>query len=408
MRASTETQEVDAVPPPTQPDPLDLEAMRSFAGYATSRAEAAQAGGEGALAPKLTAFVARLKTLLPLRAFAVYSNVRGNQFAASIAYFGLFSTFAMLAVALAVFGFVLKGNPALQQRVIASISEGVPGLAESGMLPTAGDLPTGGLTITAVVGAISLLLTAVGCLNAFGQGLRAVAQRPVATGSPVMTKLLQFGTLIVLGIGVLVSASLSVVTGTARTLLDQLGFDTSSLVGAVGLAALSFVLAVVVDAAVLIAVFRLAGRLRFGFKLEREAALLGAVGLGILKSLGSALLGGATSNPLLASAGVLIGLLIWYNLIGRIVLLCAAWATVRWVDAAHTAGVMEVATAADGLPLAPHAYGAAKPLGPATPPTFGPRAAERTSAAAGAVLGASAVIGVNLVVTGVKRIFRNW
>ena len=44
-----------------------------------------------------------------------------------------------------------------------------------------------------------------------------------------------------------------------------------------------------------------------------------------LKILGGLLLGGATSNPLLASFAVFIGLLLWFNLICRVILLTSSW-----------------------------------------------------------------------------------
>ena len=43
----------------------------------------------------------------------------------------------------------------------------------------------------------------------------------------------------------------------------------------------------------------------------------------MLKLLGTALLGGGTNNPLLASFAVIIGLLIWFNLVCQVILLGA-------------------------------------------------------------------------------------
>jgi len=62
-------------------------------------------------------------------------------------------------------------------------------------------------------------------------------------------------------------------------------------------------------------------------------ALLGGVGLGVLKVLGTVLLGAASRNPLLASFAVLIGLLIWFNLVCTVILLAASWIAVGLEDA---------------------------------------------------------------------------
>ena len=52
----------------------------------------------------------------------------------------------------------------------------------------------------------------------------------------------------------------------------------------------------------------------------------------MLKVLGSSLLGGASKNPLLASFAVIIGLLIWFNLICQVILLSGAWIAVSVSD----------------------------------------------------------------------------
>ncbi|TPX03106.1 YihY/virulence factor BrkB family protein, partial [Schumannella luteola] len=64
-----------------------------------------------------------------------------------------------------------------------------------------------------------------------------------------------------------------------------------------------------------------------------QGALLGAAALGVLKVLGTALLGGATNNPLLAGFAVIIGLLIWFTLICQVILIAACWVFVSMKDA---------------------------------------------------------------------------
>jgi membrane protein len=51
-----------------------------------------------------------------------------------------------------------------------------------------------------------------------------------------------------------------------------------------------------------------------------------------MKILGGALLGGATNNPLLATFAVIIGLLIWFNLVSTVTLLAASWIAVGMND----------------------------------------------------------------------------
>ena len=63
-----------------------------------------------------------------------------------------------------------------------------------------------------------------------------------------------------------------------------------------------------------------------------QGAILGAVALGVLKALGSALLGGATSNPLIGAFAVVVGLLIWFNFVCQVILIGAAWVVVSATD----------------------------------------------------------------------------
>jgi membrane protein len=62
-------------------------------------------------------------------------------------------------------------------------------------------------------------------------------------------------------------------------------------------------------------------------------AVIGGAALGVLKILGSQLLGGATSNPLLASFAVIIGIMIFLNLVCRVILISATWIAVGMDDA---------------------------------------------------------------------------
>ncbi len=87
------------------------------------------------------------------------------------------------------------------------------------------------------------------------------------------------------------------------------------------------------DAAVLAALYRVLAAIRIPRRRLWAGALLGAVGLGVLKVAGSTLLGGATKNPLIASFAVLAGLLIFFNFACQVILIAASWIEVGLVDA---------------------------------------------------------------------------
>jgi membrane protein len=53
-------------------------------------------------------------------------------------------------------------------------------------------------------------------------------------------------------------------------------------------------------------------------------ALLGSLTVSAMQLLGARLLAGASRNPMLAPFAALIGVLIWFNLVAQVILLCAA------------------------------------------------------------------------------------
>ncbi|GAB3559030.1 YihY/virulence factor BrkB family protein [Spelaeicoccus albus] len=376
MPSTDLTADLDTAPPQTRPPAVDLAAL-------TLRANRVNADPG---ASPLKKRMATIETWLPVRAYRHYSGCRGNQFAASIGYFGLFSVFAMLAVAISVFGFVLRDNPDLRQRVFDEIGKSLPGLGDSGMLSQKNGMNTSGLTLGVVIGGVSLLLTATGWMNALSQGIRAVALRPVAGGNALLGKVYQIVVMVVLGIVVLLSAASSFVTGFAKSALQTLGIDSAW--ANAGVVVLSLAIALALDTLVAYALFRFVGRLRVLNRLAWEGALIAGIGFSVIKYFGSALLGKATSNPLLASGATLVGLLIWFNLLGRVILLAASWTTLRFSDGHVFERARELAE---------------QELNDGRGPLPGRKGAHRAATATGVLIGAGGVLGGAAAVRACRR-----
>jgi hypothetical protein len=73
-----------------------------------------------------------------------------------------------------------------------------------------------------------------------------------------------------------------------------------------------------------------------GLKLARrsllEGTVLAAVGTTVLQIFSTQLLASAGKNPILAPFAIIIGLLIWFNLVSQVYLIAAAWAAIREED----------------------------------------------------------------------------
>jgi len=266
----------------------------------------------------------------PYRTVDRFSDIGGNIVSAGMAYQALFATFAALWVGFGVFGIVLRGRPSLQAATVEYINTFVPGLIGDGTSQGAVSLgmllSTRTIDWTSLVAALALLWVAVSWFTGTRRAVRLIFRVPRAYSTAVRMKLRDAGLATGFGVAIILSAVLSFVgTQVLHGLFVRFGVSepTWLLTGVTNISAL--VAMVLFDTIVLVAIVRVLA----GIRVERfnllTGALMGAVVLGVIKVLGSLLLAGASSNPLLASFAVLIGMLIWFNLIARVVLLTAAW-----------------------------------------------------------------------------------
>ena len=78
---------------------------------------------------------ARLKKSKPWRAWKRYGDARGNILAAGVGYFAFFSIFPAVALAFAVFGFVLHGQTQLLASIAHSLNANLPGFVQDAQHP---------------------------------------------------------------------------------------------------------------------------------------------------------------------------------------------------------------------------------------------------------------------------------
>jgi membrane protein len=125
-------------------------------------------------------------------------------------------------------------------------------------------------------------------------------------------------------VAIVLSAVLTLaVTALADAILGVLGWDAAArVVGRV----IGVLVAFTVDAGMFLLVVRVLAGIRPPRRDLLQGALLAGVGMGALRLLGTSVVAGAAGrNALLASFTVLVTLLLWINLLARIVLVAAAW-----------------------------------------------------------------------------------
>jgi membrane protein len=281
--------------------------------------------------PGLIAWVQQLK---PVRVFMNYGANGGPLLASGMSYQAVFAIFAALWVVFSIFGLALASNPELQAALIQQINTSVPGLiGPNGAIQADALLSTPALGWTGAIALVGLVLTAVGFLGSTRAAIRLIFGLPGPKTNPVLLKLKDFALAIVFAIILLISAALSIASTSALGFVfGLLGWDTSSTFGEIAARVIGLIIVYVFDTIVLAGTYRVLSGVPIPLRELLPAAALGAAVMGVLKILGSSLLGGATSNPLLASFAVIIGILIWFNLICQVILIFASWIAVSMAD----------------------------------------------------------------------------
>lgn len=337
--------------------------------------------------------VARWQASFPGRVWARYSQARGNVLAGGVAYFAFFSVFPALALGVTALGLVLGENSSLQADLVGYVNSTLGGgtelIGDDGIVTVDQLVQPSTLTTSAVIGLVTLVFTGLGWLDALRQGIRAMFGRSAEPANILLTKLRDLGTLATLGVAVLASAVTGAVLSTAsHAVLLWWGLDgvtgAGTLVRGVTVAGL-----LVLDTVTFLLMFSMLADVEVPLARLWKGALAGAVGLLALRAFSSLLLGTVSNNRFLATFAVVVGLLVVMNLVGRVTLLAASWSATVAADAGLLdPGPAAVAAVPAGEgPRGVVAVRAADAARTARTPTYGVRAADRTTLAAGVVLG---------------------
>jgi membrane protein len=283
----------------------------------------------------LAAVIAKVMALRPVRVFLRFGASGGEIMASGMSFQAVFAIFAGIWVGFSIFGIVLAGNPQLMDAVVEQLGNSIPGLIGDG-----GAIDPKALSEARIFGwtgalaLVGLVLTAVGWLASTRDSVRRLFKLDPPTTNFLLLKVKDFGLALAFGVAIVLSSAVSLVSNQGLSLVfDLLGIDTRSTFAAFAGWLVGVLVVFLFDTAVLAAAFRVLS----GVKIPRRRLLAGAAigggALALLKILGSQLLGGATSNPLLASFAVIIGIMIFLNLVCRVILISATWIAVGMDDA---------------------------------------------------------------------------
>jgi membrane protein len=276
-----------------------------------------------------------VKALKPYRVYINFSHSDGNLRAAGMGFQALFAIFAAIWLVFSVAGIWLVGNEQLLKAIGDLINRAIPGLIGPDGVIKPQDLTTTTTTFgwTGVIAAISLLWTAISWLYYTRQAVRAVFGLSRDTTNYVLQKVRDLGLAIAFGFVLILSGALMIVSTEAATfVLGLLGLSHDTFWSSAIYQTLGVVISLLLNIVVLGTMFRVLSRVAIPWRNLFFGSLLGAAALGALSFLGGLLLGTANKNPLLATFAVFVGLLVWFNLTSRVMLLSGSWIAIGMFD----------------------------------------------------------------------------
>lgn len=285
---------------------------------------------------RVTGWAKWVKALRPYRVYINFSYSDGNLRAAGMGFQALFAIFAAVWVGFSVAGLWLTANPEIYNALVIIINRAVPGListtTQPGVIDSTQLKEASSFGWTGIIAAVGLLWTAIGWLYYTRQAVRAVFGLRRDTTNYVLQKTRDLGLALAFGIVLIVSALLTIASTQALTFILELAGLGESFWTSVVARASGLLVSVLLNIFTLGVMFRVLARVSIPWRNLFFGALLGSAVLAGLSVLGGLLLGGTSRNPLLASFTVFIGLLIWFNLVSRVILLSASWIAVGMFD----------------------------------------------------------------------------
>ncbi len=276
--------------------------------------------------------IAWLLRLRVVRAALMFSDNGGGLLAAAITFRALFAVFAAVLLGFSVASIWLSSRSELWESLVATIDQVIPGLlgtGGSGVIDVS-EVPSlgAGFTIASIASVVALVWAGVSAVGNLREAVRTIAGTQHAVGSALMSRI--YDLLFAASLGVLLGAA-AVVTfiGTAftDTLLGWVGLSGSGA-GVVLTRVLTLIVTFLLNAIMIAWLFWLQSGVKVRVRTLIPGSLIGAFGLVVLQQLSSLFVGGADSNPLLASFASLIALLLWFNLSAQVILIACAYIVV--------------------------------------------------------------------------------
>lgn len=285
-----------------------------------------------------------IRSSRPYRTYSRFADVGGPVLSAGMSFQAVFAVFASLAVGFGVLALITRNNDALIAAVTELINSYVPGLiatdTQEGEIQLEALLQQRLIDLTSIIAGVTLLWVAMAWFAHTRRSVRLVFGLEVKEyRNWVLLKLRDFFGAVVFFVAILVSASLTVVSsGIFREVITFFGVSDDSWFVSTLASLASYSLMFVVDVVIIAGIHRYLAEVDVPFWVLIKGSVIGAALLFGLKLLANYVFGNLGANTLLASFAFFAALLLWFNLICRVLLLASSWIA---TGQDHTLGLPE-------------------------------------------------------------------
>jgi membrane protein len=285
-----------------------------------------------------------------------YNRAQGDVLAAGVTYYVFLALFPVLLLVAAVAGFVLRGDPLLEDQLVRGIRDAVPGDTGRQLADQVGGAVDSAGTF-GLVGLVGFLFVGLGAMDKVRVGMDVVWRGRPDPPDFLGDRLKDLGALLGLGLAGALSIALTTgATAASSRVLEVLGLDERPgaflLTGAVAIG-----LALGGDTLVFLWLLKGVPDNPVGVRRLLPGAVFGAVGFEVLKLVGNWYLSRIGQNVTAQTLGSVVGLVVWINVVARFAFYTASWtATIRSIEHEHTpappgpAPLPEVARVDGGVP----------------------------------------------------------
>jgi membrane protein len=264
-------------------------------------------------------------------AWELLKRNNGHLYAGAITYFSFLALFPLMLLAVSVIGFVLHADPELQRSVYLHISAKLPGRAGS-IVHDAVQTAIDDRSSVGLIGFVGVLVIGARWVANLRSAIDAVWGRPPRKAGFLSGQLSDLLVLVGLGLGSAISLTLTVVgTSLTRQILPLLSLDGGAATALVKV--LGILLAGVGDVVIFWWLFVRLPAVEVPQRIAVRGAVLAAVGLEVLKIVGSYTIAHTARSPTYGPFAGVVAVLIWIQLVARYLLFACAWTATLTAEA---------------------------------------------------------------------------